>query len=189
MPAHVRGLQVDEVGRDQQGVVEIVALEQAAGLRLEGEHGVPWLELGQSLEPLAPVLDEEIGERRVVSAITAITRGLDGLLRREQAADRLHVMADVHDAHRERDRLAARVGGIAVAVPALERKAQCLADVGTEVEPLHEHVGHLAPGGEVVDRPLAGRLLDQLDDPVLLFGAVPGRCERHHVAHDLGGIR
>ena len=63
--------------------------------------------------------------------------------------------------------------GIAVAVPALEREAQRLANAGAEVEPLHEHVGDLAPGREVVDRPLAGRLLDHADDLVALLRARP----------------
>ncbi len=79
--------------------------------------------------------------------------------------------------------------GIAVAVPALEREAQRLADAGAEVEPLHEHVGDLAPGREVVDRPLAGGLLDHADDLVSLVRAAPRRREGHHVPHHLGGIR
>ena len=78
--------------------------------------------------------------------------------------------------------------GIAVAVPALEREAQRLANVGAEVEPLHEHVGDLAPGREVVDRPLAGRLLDHPDDLVALLRAAAGRREGDHVAHHLRGV-
>ena len=135
------------------------------------------------------VRDEQVGERRVVRAVAAIASGVEGMLRREEAADRLHVVAEVHDAHRERDRLPLRMGRIAVAVPALEREAQRVANAGAEVEPLHEHVGDLAPGGEVVDRPLAGGLLDHADDLVALVRAVPGRREGHHVPHDLGGIR
>ena len=166
-----------------------LAGQHAVRFGLEGEHGVPRLGLAELLEPAASVLDEQVGERRVVGAVAAIAGGLDGVVRREQAADRLHVVAEVHDAHRERDRLPLRVGGIAVSVPALEREAQRLTNVGAEVEPLHEHVGDLAPGREVVDRPLAGRLLDHLDDLVSLFRAAAGRREGHDVPHHLRGIR
>ena len=189
VPAHVRRLEVDEVGGDGQGVVELLAGQHAVRLGLEGEHGVPRLDLAELIEPAASMRDEQVGERRVVRAVAAIAGGLEGVVRREQAADRLHVVAEVHDAHRERDRLALRMGGIAVAVPALEREAQRFANVGAEVEPLHEHVGHLAPGREVVDRPLAGRLLDHLDDLVSLLRAAAGRREGHDVAHHLRGIR
>ena len=80
------------------------------------------------------------------------------------------------------------VVGIAVAVPALEGEAQRVADGGAEVEPLHEHVGHLAPRREVVDRPLARGLLDHPDDLVALLGAAAGGRVGHHVAHDLGRV-
>ena len=83
-----------------------LAGQHAVRLGLEGEHGVPRLDLAEPLEPAAPVLDEQVGERRVVRAVAAIAGRLDGVVRREQAADRLHVVAEVHDAHRERDRLA-----------------------------------------------------------------------------------
>ena len=76
----------------------------------------------EPLEPAGAVLDEEVGERRVVGAVATVAGGLDGALGREEAADRLHVVAQVHDAHRQRDRLAARVRGEALAVPALERE-------------------------------------------------------------------
>ena len=189
VPAHVRRLEVDEVGDDGQGVVELGAGQHAVGLGLGGEHGVPRLGLAEPIEPGASVRDEQVGERRVVRAVAAIASGVEGMLRREEAADRLHVVAEVHDAHREGDRLPLRVGRIAVAVPALEREAQRVADAGAEVEPLHEHVGDLAPGREVVDRPLAGGLLDHADDLVALVRAAAGRREGHHVPHHLGGIR
>ena len=44
-----------------------------------------------------------------------------------------------------------------------------LADARAEVQPLDEHVGHLAPGREVVERPLADRLLDHPDDLVVFL--------------------
>ena len=151
-----------------------------------GEHGVPRLGLAEPIEPGASVRDEQVGERRVVRAVAAIASGVEGVLRREEAPDRLHVVAEVHDAHREGDRLPLRVGRIAVAVPALEREAQRVADAGADVESLHEHVGDLAPGREVVDRPLAGGLLDHADDLVALLRAAAGRREGHHVPHHLG---
>ena len=133
--------------------------------------------------------DEHVGESRVVGAVAAIASGLQSMVGREQAPDRLHVMAEVHDAHRERDRLPLCVGRISVSVPPLEREAQRLANVGADVQALHEHVSHLAPGGEVVDRPLAGGLLDHADDLLSLVRAAPGRREGHDIAHHLGGIR
>ena len=189
VPAHVRRLEVDEVGGDSQGVVEFLAGQHAARLGLESEDGVPRVGLGELIEPGASVLDEQVGERRVVRAVASIPGGLDRVVRREQAADRLHVVAQVHHAHREWDRLPLRVIGIAVSVPALEREAQRFTHVGTEVEPLHEHVGDLAPRREVVDRPLARRLLDHLDDLVSLLRAATGRREGHDVSHHLLRIR
>ena len=58
-------------------VVELVARQHAARLGLEGEHGVPRLDLAEPLEPLASVLDEQVGERRVVGAVAAVAGGLD----------------------------------------------------------------------------------------------------------------
>ena len=81
------------------------------------------------------------------------------------------------------------MGRIAVPVPALEREAQRVADPGADVEALHEHDGDLAPRREVVDRPLAGGLLDHADDLVPLLRTAAGRREGHHIAHDLGRIR
>ena len=48
VPAHVRRLEVDEVGDDGEGVVELVAVQHAVGLGLEGEHGVPRLGLARA---------------------------------------------------------------------------------------------------------------------------------------------
>ena len=44
VPAHVRRLEVDEVGRDGQCVVQLLAGQQVVGFGLEGKHGVPWLD-------------------------------------------------------------------------------------------------------------------------------------------------
>jgi hypothetical protein len=188
VPAHVRRLQVDEVSRDRQGVVEGLAVQHAAGFGLEGQDGIPRLGLAEPIEPAASVRDEQIGESRVVRAVAAIAGGVEGVARREEAADRLHVMAEVHDPHRERDGFTALMGGKAIAVPALEREAQGLTNAGAEVEPLHEHVCNFAPGREVVHRPLVRRLLEHPDDFVALVLRARGRSEGHHVAHDLTGI-
>ena len=59
---------------------------------------------------------------------------------------------------------------------------------GPEVQALDEHVGDLAAGREVVDRPLVGRLLDHPDDLVPLLRAASGGRERDDVAHHLGGV-
>ena len=189
VPAHVRRLEVDEVSDDGQRGVEVVAVQHAMGFGLEREHGVPRLGLAQAIEPFASVGDEQVGERGVVRAVAAIASGVEGVLRREETPDRLHVVAEMDDAHREGDRLTLRVGRIAVAVPALEGEAQRVADAGADVESLHEHVGDLAPRREVVDRPLTGGLLDHADDLFALLRTAAGRREGHHVPHDLGRIR
>src|SRR6185295_1223949 len=106
--------------------------------RLEVEHAVPRLHLGKLLDPAASMRDEQVGECRVVSSVATIAGGFERLLRREEAANRLHVVAQMNDAHRHRDRLAAGMGRIAIAVPALEREAQRLANGRTEIEPLHQ---------------------------------------------------
>ena len=51
-----------------------------------------------------------------------------------------------------------------------------------------EHVGHLAPGCEVVDCPFVGGFLQHPHDLVALLVGAAGRGEREDVAHDLGGI-
>ena len=134
------------------------------------------------------MLGEQIGERRVIGAVAPVDGELERTVGREQPTDRLHVVAQVHHPHRQRDRLAGDVVGIAVAVPALEREAQRIANAGSEVQPLHQHVGDLAAGREVVHRPFAGGLLDQPDDRVALLGAPPGGRELHHVVHHLGRV-
>ena len=91
------------------------------------------------------MLDEEVGEHRVVGAVAAVAGGLDRAVGREDARDRLHVVAEVDDAHGERNRLTLGMGREALAVPALEREGERLADSGGEVEPLDEHVADLAP--------------------------------------------
>ena len=100
MPAHVRRLEIDEVGNHGEGVVQLSADEDTVGLGLEREHGVPWLGLAQPIEPATPMRDEQVGQRRVVGGVAAVTSGLQRVIGREQAADRLHVVAQVHDPHR-----------------------------------------------------------------------------------------
>ena len=72
VPAHVRRLQVDEVGRDDQGLVERLAVEHPARLGLERQHRVPRVELAEPGEPVATVRGEQVGEHRVVRAVTAL---------------------------------------------------------------------------------------------------------------------
>jgi len=56
VPAHVRRLQIDEVGRERERPIERLAVQQPPRLRLEGEDGVPGLDRAELVEPLAPVL-------------------------------------------------------------------------------------------------------------------------------------
>ena len=47
MPAHAGQLEIDEIGRHRQCVVQSLTLERPVGLRLEREHGIPEVECGQ----------------------------------------------------------------------------------------------------------------------------------------------
>src|SRR5207249_4593577 len=80
VPAPVRRLEIDEVGRHLERVVERLALQVASGLRLEREDGVPRLGLAEPLEPGGAVLEEEIGEHGVVGLAPTVARRGDGLL-------------------------------------------------------------------------------------------------------------
>ena len=175
VPDHVRRLEVNEVRRDLEGVVEILAVEHATGLGLERQHGVPRLRRREPIEPVPTMGDEQIGKLRIVCEVATVARSIDSMVGREDASDRLHVVAQVNHAHGERDRFTARMSRKAVAVPALEREAQRFANVGADVEPLHEHVGYFAARLEVVYRPLVSRLLEHPDDLVALLVRVPGR--------------
>src|SRR3954453_10320926 len=94
----------------------------------------------------------------------------------------------MYDAHRKRNRLASRVRRIALAVPALEGEAQRLAHVGAELDALEQHVANFAAGREVVRRPLARVLLNELHDLLAFFLYTTGRREPDHVLNDLGRI-
>ena len=94
----------------------------------------------------------------------------------------------MHDAHRQRNRLAGYVFREAFAVPALERAGERGPDAGSEVEPDHEHVAHFAAGGEVVDGPLVCVLFNHLGDRRALGLGTPGGGVLEHVAHDLVGV-
>ena len=52
VPRRERGLEVDEVGRDLQGAVQVLAAEHPAGLWLGGEHRIPGVQLLQPAEEL-----------------------------------------------------------------------------------------------------------------------------------------
>ena len=170
-------------------VVEIVPLQRAVGLGLEREHRVPRLDPGQRGRTTPPrASHEEVRQRRVVGPAAAVADDLERLVGREEPAVRLHVVAEVHDAHRQGDLLAARVVGVAGAVPALEGEAQGVPHVRVEAEPLGEHVADLAARGEVVDRPGLGALVDHLDDLLALLGRPARGGERDHVADHLGRV-
>ena len=166
----------------------LLAVEHAARVWLEVEHRVPRLRLREPREPVAPVREEHVDESRIVRPVATIARGLERSLRRKQTRERLHVVAQMHDAHRQRDRVAGGMRRISLAVPALEREAQRLAHVGTEVDALEKHVGHFAARREVVRRPLARVLLNELHDLLALLLRTTGRRERDHVLNHLGRI-
>ena len=132
--------------------------------------------------------EEQVDERRVVRAVAAVLRRGERVIGREDARDRLHVLAQMHHAHRQRDRVALHVIGMAVAVPSLERAAQRVLHAGGEAEPLDEHHRHFATGLEVVDDPLLGRLLEHADGLRRVLRRLARRRERDHIAHDLGRV-
>ena len=74
-------------------------------------------------------------------------------------------------------------------VPPLVGEAQGSPNVGPEAEPADQHVGCLAPGREVVDRPRLGAFLERPSDLLVLFRVAAGSRERHHRVEDLGRIR
>ena len=143
---------------------------------------------GEPVEPVASMREEEVGHRRVVGLVAALARGFEGALGREEATERLHVVAHMDDPHGERDRMPLHVIGVAVPVPALERAPERVTDVRAEVQPLDERVGDLAAGREVVERPLTDRLLDHPHDLVVFLRAPAGGREGDDVAHHLGRI-
>lgn len=73
---HVRGLQIDEVRRHLERVVELGPAQGAVRFGLEVEDGVPGVRLGELLEPRLSMLDEEIGEGRVIRAAASLARGV-----------------------------------------------------------------------------------------------------------------
>ena len=186
---HVGRLQVDEVGRNFEGVVEVGALENAAGPRLEAEHGVPRIGLPETLEITSTVHGKQIGQLGVVGAVATFSRGVERVLRREMAGDGFHVVTEMHDSHGERNVGTSRAGRKAVSVPSLEGEAQCVADVVAHVESPHQHVAYFASGREVVDGPVVRSGFDRRDDLLLFLRRVPGGRVGEHVAHDLGRVR
>lgn len=77
VPDPVRRLQVDEVGRHREGLVEFGALQDPVGFRFPVEHGVPRVHLAERVEPRPPVGREEVGELRVVRPVTPVASGLE----------------------------------------------------------------------------------------------------------------
>src|SRR5438105_5697587 len=128
MPAPVGRLEIDEVGRHLERMVERLALQRAPRLGLEREDAVPRLRFAQPLEPGGAVLEEEVGEHRVIRLVPTLAGRGDGSLRREETAARLHGMAQADDSHRQRNRVAADVLWESLAVPTLERAGKRLTD-------------------------------------------------------------
>src|SRR3954447_23329246 len=140
VPGHVGRLQVDEVRDHQQRVVELGTVEDPVRMRLQVENGVPRLQLAELLEPGGRVRLEHSDDRWVVRAAGSLTRHLERLCWREESGVRLHVMAEVHDAHRVRDRFAFSTRWEAGAVPPLAGEAQGVSYAVTEIEATYEHV-------------------------------------------------
>ena len=98
-------------------------------------------------------------------------------------------MAEVHDPHRKRDLVAFCSRGVAVPVPSLVGKAERFANIGSEIEPLDQHVAHFAAGREVVDRPVVSAFLERPHDLFVLLRGTSGDGELHHGVEDLSRIR
>jgi hypothetical protein len=74
----VRRLQVDEVGRHRERLVQVGALEDPVWFRFPVEHGVPRVHLGERVEPALSAGDEEVGELRVVGPVATVACGVEG---------------------------------------------------------------------------------------------------------------
>jgi hypothetical protein len=185
---HVRRLEVDEVGNHGQRIVEGLAGQQAAGGRLEIEHRIPGVQLGQPPQPPRPMGGEKAGQRGVVGAAAPVHDGGQGIGRGHPPRDRLHVMADVHHPHRQRDALPGHSTGNAQAVPPLEGAGQRLPNRTREPQPLRQQVSHLAASTKVGNRPLVdGRHHRPRDLPGALVRA--GRAgQGDHIAGYLGRV-
>jgi len=90
------------------------------------------------------VHQEQVGQRGVVGAPSTVADGVERGLRRDAARDRLGVVREVHDAHRERDALARDAVREPGAAPTLEGASERIADVSTQAEPGDELVAGLA---------------------------------------------
>src|ERR1051326_5382905 len=97
-------------------------------------------------------------------------------------------MAQVDDAHWQRNRLPGGVRRITLAVPALEREPQCLAHIGAELDALQQHVADLAARRKVVRRPLARVLLNELHDLLALLLRTTSSRKPDHALNHLGGV-
>lgn len=73
-------LEVDEVGDDDERVVERGTGEEPVRVGLEREHGVPRIRAGEPVEPVGSVREEDVGHRRVVRLVAAFLRGLERAL-------------------------------------------------------------------------------------------------------------
>jgi hypothetical protein len=172
-----------------EGIVEFGAVQSTVRPRLKVEHGVPRLHLVEPVEPALPVHQEQVGKLRVIGTAATLTRSVERVGWGEEAANRFHIVAEVYDAHCQRDLFATDAFGEPVPVPSLECEAQSVSNSGGEIEPLHQHVANLATRSEVVHRPLVGALLDRPHDLLTLLGGASGGREPQHVAHDLGWVR
>jgi hypothetical protein len=94
----------------------------------------------------------------------------------------------VHNAHRQGDLVAPRPGREAGPVPPLVGEGERLPDARRQAEPLDQHVGDLAAGREVVDRPVVCPRPERRHDPLVLLGGTAGGRELHHGAHHVGWV-
>ncbi len=97
-------------------------------------------------------------------------------------------MAEVHDAHGERNLVTLRTRRKAVPVPSLEREAQCVAHVVGHVQSPGQHVGDFASRREVVNGPVVRSGLDRRHDLLAFLWRVTGRRVGEDVAHDLSRV-
>ena len=73
-----RRLEVDEVRRHGECLVEFGAHQDPVRFRFEVEHRVPWLKLRDLLEPDVPVRSEHVRDLGVVGAAATTASGVDG---------------------------------------------------------------------------------------------------------------
>ena len=145
----VRRHEIDEVAHRGQSALDRLPLEQQRRMRFAAERLLPHGGVRVEAEDVRGVAGEAGGHLRIERMPRALARKPhDAVVAPDHALER-GVHREMHDPHRQRDRLALRPAERAVAVPAVGEVGEQAAHGGREPQALGEHARHLARGGEV----------------------------------------